>query len=72
MNRKDDDPVIYSDFIDFKVNIERRMSKLETEVDWIKMEMKEIKSTIDKIKWWILLGFFGSSTLVFILNLLVK
>jgi len=72
MSRKDDDPVVYSDFMSFKLEIERRMSKLETEVDWLKMVLKEIKVTIDKIKWWILLGFFGSSTLIFILSLLVK
>ncbi|MEM2449045.1 MAG: hypothetical protein QXT14_08885 [Candidatus Bathyarchaeia archaeon] len=70
-SRKKDDPVLYEDFVEFVTNIESRLSKLETEQDWVKKSIDELKSSIEKYKWWIVGSFFGSSLLFFILTRIV-
>ena len=68
MNKNNNDPVTYGDLLE----IESRLSKLETETKWLKTSLKEIKVSVDRVKWWILLGFFGSSAFIYMLSLLIQ
>ncbi|MEM1548722.1 MAG: hypothetical protein QXM02_06875 [Thermoproteota archaeon] len=69
-SRKKDDPVLYEDFIEFATKVESRLTQLETDQRWIKESLRDLKSSIEKIKWWILAGLVGS-TVLYILSRLV-
>jgi len=67
-DKKNEDPITYGDLLE----VESRLSKLEIEVEWLKASLKELKVSIDRIKWWIILGFFGSATFIYVLSLVVR
>ena len=47
--RRNEDPIWYKDFMDFKVNVETRLTKLETEMGFTKQAVNELKETIGKV-----------------------
>ncbi|MEM4006104.1 MAG: hypothetical protein QXT92_00400 [Nitrososphaerota archaeon] len=69
--RKQNDPVLYEDFVEFATNVESRLAKLETEQNWIKKSLEDLKSSIEKLKWWILTGLIGSAVLYILSRLVI-
>ena len=49
MGRNKDDPATYGDFMEFKLSVERRLTKLETEMGFTKQTVNELKETVEKI-----------------------
>ncbi|MEM1557968.1 MAG: hypothetical protein QXT26_05670 [Thermoproteota archaeon] len=69
--RKKDDPVLYEDFMNFVTNVESRLTQLETEQMWIKKSLEDLKSSIERLKWWILTGLIGSAVLYILSRLVI-
>jgi len=70
-SRKKDDPVLYEDFIEFATKVESRLTQLETDQKWVRESLKELKLSVEKIKWWILVGLVSSAALYILSRLVV-
>jgi len=49
VGRNKDDPATYGDFMEFKLSVEKRLTKLETEMGFTKQSVNELKETVEKI-----------------------
>jgi len=65
VGKNKDDPATYGDFMEFKADVEARLAKLETDMEWIKDTLKAVKDDLGKYKWWIVVslvvGLTGST-----------
>jgi chromosome segregation ATPase len=85
MSKKEDENPILKDFIEFRLETERRLTMLETsihdmkdDINDLKDNLKEVfrrfdalKKDIDKYKWWVLSGFISSTLLAVLLKLIL-
>jgi len=85
MSKKDEENPILKDFIEFRLETERRLTMLETsihdmkdDINDLKDNLKEVfrrfdalKKDIDKYKWWVLSGFVSSTLLAVLLKLIL-
>jgi chromosome segregation ATPase len=85
MSKKEDENPILKDFIEFRLETERRLTMLETsihdmkdDINDLKDNLKEVfrrfdalKKDIDKYKWWVLSGFVSSTLLAVLLKLIL-
>jgi chromosome segregation ATPase len=85
MSKKEDENPILKDFIEFRLETERRLTMLETsihdmkdDINDLKDNLKEVfrrfdalKKDIDRYKWWVLSGFISSTLLAVLLKLIL-
>jgi len=85
MSKKEEENPILKDFIEFRLETERRLTMLETsirdmkdDINDLKDNLKEVfrrfdalKRDIDKYKWWVLSGFVSSTLLAVLLKLIL-
>jgi chromosome segregation ATPase len=85
MSKKEDDNPILKDFIEFRLETERRLTMLETSIHDMKEDINDLKDNlkevfrrfdalkrdIDKYKWWVLSGFVSSTLLAVLLKLIL-
>jgi predicted nucleic acid-binding Zn-ribbon protein len=85
MSKKEEENPILKDFIEFRLETERRLTMLETsihdmkdDINDLKDNLKEVfrrfdalKKDIDKYKWWVLSGFVSSTLLAVLLKLIL-
>jgi len=85
MSKKEEENPILKDFIEFRLETERRLTMLETsihdmkdDINDLKDNLKEVfrrfdalKKDIDKYKWWVLSGFISSTLLAVLLKLIL-
>jgi chromosome segregation ATPase len=85
MSKKEDENPILKDFIEFRLETERRLTMLETSIHDMKEDINDLKDNlkevfrrfdalkrdIDKYKWWVLSGFVSSTLLAVLLKLIL-
>jgi hypothetical protein len=82
MAKNRDDPVLYGDFAELKLEFERRISVLETKTDSLESAVTELRADfktlmekVDRLKIWIVTSIVGgtlfATLLAYILKLLV-
>jgi chromosome segregation ATPase len=85
MSKKDEENPILKDFIEFRLETERRLTMLETSIHDMKDDINDLKDSlkevfrrfdalkkdIDKYKWWVLSGFVSSTLLAVLLKLIL-
>jgi predicted nucleic acid-binding Zn-ribbon protein len=85
MSKKEEENPILKDFIEFRLETERRLTMLETSIHDMKDDINDLKDSlkevfrrfdalkkdIDKYKWWVLSGFVSSTLLAVLLKLIL-
>jgi glucan phosphorylase len=79
MSKRREDPVSLGDFYEFKSYVEAELASLRKEQEWvrasidsIRRNLEKLEQSIDRYKWWIIAGFFSSSSFIALIMYLFK
>jgi len=79
MSKRREDPVSLGDFYEFKSYVEAELASLRKEQEWvrssidgIRRNLEKLEQSIDRYKWWIIAGFFSSTSLFAFIAYLLK